>query len=160
MIRFLNHVVHVSPSVTAVDRHVYMIRFLNHVVHVSPSVTAVDRYVYMIHFPSMVGAVYQVRRRTKYDFVSSATGSVWSNVFVTTKSRKQPKQNKTKSEWMMAGITIGKEQAANWWWWWWWWWWWVDTYVLRCQLTYEGQVVTNAEARFNKSLVHGNQKAR
>ena len=24
--------------------------------------------------------------------------------------------------------------------------------VLRCQLTYEGQVVTNAEARFNKSL--------
>ena len=24
--------------------------------------------------------------------------------------------------------------------------------VLRCQLTYQGQVVTNAEARFNKSL--------
>ena len=24
--------------------------------------------------------------------------------------------------------------------------------VLRCQLTYEGQVVTNAEARFNNSL--------
>ena len=24
--------------------------------------------------------------------------------------------------------------------------------VLRCQLTYEGQVVTNAEARLNKSL--------
>ena len=24
--------------------------------------------------------------------------------------------------------------------------------VLRCQLTYSGQVVTNAEARFNKSL--------
>ena len=25
-------------------------------------------------------------------------------------------------------------------------------YVLRCQLTYLGQVVTNAEARFNNSL--------
>ena len=24
--------------------------------------------------------------------------------------------------------------------------------VLRCQLTYQGQVVTNAEARFNNSL--------
>ena len=24
--------------------------------------------------------------------------------------------------------------------------------VLRCQLTYKGQIVTNAEARFNKSL--------
>ena len=32
--------------------------------------------------------------------------------------------------------------------------------VLRCQLTYLGQVVTNAEARFNNSLRHGNQKAR
>ena len=33
--------------------------------------------------------------------------------------------------------------------------------VLRCQLTYMGQVVTNAEARFNKkNYVHGNQKAR
>ena len=33
--------------------------------------------------------------------------------------------------------------------------------VLRCHLTYSGQVVTNAEARFSNFLyVHGNQKAR
>ena len=30
--------------------------------------------------------------------------------------------------------------------------WWVMLNVLRCQLTYLGQVVTNAEARFNKSV--------
>ena len=32
--------------------------------------------------------------------------------------------------------------------------------VLRCQLTYQGQAETNAEAWFNIAYVHGNQKAR
>ena len=32
--------------------------------------------------------------------------------------------------------------------------------VLRCQLTYQGQVVTNAEACSINLYVHGNQKAR